>query len=95
MRAYGLVALIALAAGLLGLLIGWVAFGSNEAAPYVDWWRPAGLTAPRRFYAAGMMHNAGYLGGAVGALVAAAYQIRSARQQRDSRGTARAPALAA
>jgi len=95
MRAYGILALVALAGGLLGLLVGWVAFGSNEAAPYVDWWRPAGLTAPRRFYAVGMMHNAGYLGGAVGALVATAYQIRSTRQQRGTPGTANAPAPAA
>lgn len=91
MRAYGFVALIALSAGLLGLLLGWIGFGSNEAAPYVDWWRPAGPTAPRRFHAAGMMHNAGYLGGAVGTLVAAACQIRSARQQRGSLKTATAP----
>jgi hypothetical protein len=82
LRAYGLVALCAATLGIVGFIAGWLAFGSNESAPYVDWWRPDGLTSPRRFFAVGVMHTASYLGGALGVLLAAVYQVRVARRAR-------------
>lgn len=78
LRAYVLLALVAACAGLFGLAVGWVAFGSDAVTRYVDWWRPAGLIAPRRFFAAGMMHDASYLGGAIGMVAAVRYQLRAA-----------------
>lgn len=78
-RAYRVLASCAVAAGLAGLVLGWLVFGPNEHAPYVDWWRPAGLVSPRRFYAVGMMHNGSYLGGVVGTVAALVSQWQSAR----------------
>ena len=93
LRAYGLVALCAILVGVAGLVFGWIAFGSNESAAYVDWWRPDGLISPRRFFAVGMMHNGSYLGGALGLLLAAWYQVRVA--QRSVREARSAPGLTA
>jgi hypothetical protein len=76
LRAFALLAVIAAVAGLVGLVVGWVGFGSNEGAAYVDWWRPAGLVSPRRFFAVGMMHNASYFGGALGCMAAVVWQVR-------------------
>jgi hypothetical protein len=76
-RAIGIVAAAAIGTGLIGLAVGWLAF--DPARDYIDWWRPVGLLAPRRFFAVGMMHNGSYLGGALGLLVAAAYLWRRAR----------------
>lgn len=78
LRAFGVVAVIALAAGLAGLAAGWFGFGADDQAAYVDWWRPSGLVSPRRFFAVGMMHNGSYLDGAVGVRVAVVLQFRSA-----------------
>lgn len=75
-HAFAVVAAVALAAGLLGFAAGWLGF--DPAREYVAWSRPAGLIAPRRFFAVGMMHNGSYLGGAIGALVAAARLWRGA-----------------
>jgi hypothetical protein len=83
-RAYALLVLVAVCAGLIGLAVGWLGFGANEAAAYVDWWRPDGLISPKRFFAVGMMHDASYLGGAVGALVAVGYQRHAAHRRRDA-----------
>jgi hypothetical protein len=69
-RAFGLVALVALSVGVVGLAVGWLGF--DPTREYSDWWRPAGLAGPRRFFAAGMMHSGSYLGGAIGLVVAAA-----------------------
>ena len=80
LRAYGVLAVIAFAAGLVGFAYGWVIAGGGAAPHFAEWWRPEGLTTPRRFYAVGSMHNASYLGGAVGVLIAVAYQVRAARR---------------
>jgi hypothetical protein len=82
LRAFARLAVIAAVAGLVGLVVGWVGFGGNEGAAYVDWWRPPGLVSPRRFFAVGMMHNASYLGGAVGCVAAVVWQVRAARRAR-------------
>ena len=68
-RAFGLVALISLAIGIVGLAIGFLVF--DPAREYMDWWRPMGLVSPRLFFAVGMMHNGSYLGGAIGVVIAA------------------------
>ena len=80
LRAYGVLAVVAFAAGLVGLAYGWVIAGGAAAPHFAEWWRPEGLTAPRRFFAVGSMHNASYLGGAVGVLIAVTYQVRAARR---------------
>jgi len=92
-RAFAVVAIVALTVGLLGLVVGWLSYDSTK--DYIDWWRPAGLTAPRRFFAAGMMHNGSYLGGAIGMLVAGVRLWRqSARDARptETRATIASPA---
>ena len=73
LKAYGVVAMIALAAGAVGLAYGWIA-GRNAAS--LTTWLPDGITSPRRFSAAGSMHNASYLGGAIGTLVAIGFHFR-------------------
>lgn len=80
LRAYAVLAVVALATGLIGLAYGWLMAGGAAAPHYADWWHPEGLTAPRQFYAAGSMHNASYLGGAFGVIIAASYQVRAARR---------------
>jgi hypothetical protein len=92
LRAFGVVAVVALAAGLAGLAAGWFGFGPDEQAAYIDWWCPSGLVSPRQFFAVGMMHNVSYLGGAVGVLVAVVLQFRAARV---ARRRARAEAVVA
>jgi len=82
-RAYAFLALVAVCTGLIGLAVGWIGFGANESAAYVDWWRPDGLISPRRFFAVGMMHDASYVGGAIAPLVAVRYQGHAARRRRD------------
>jgi hypothetical protein len=79
--AFVVAALVAIGCGVLGLVVGWLGF--DPAKDYIDWWRPAGLTAPRRFFAAGMMHNGSYLGGVIGVLVAGTRIWR--RAARDAR----------
>lgn len=78
LRAFAVVAAVALCTGVVGLAVGWFGFGSGEGAAFVDWWRPPGLLSPRRFFAAGMMHDGSYLGGALGVLAAVVYQLRTA-----------------
>jgi hypothetical protein len=81
LRAFALLAVIAAGAGVTGLVVGWLAYG-HDGAEYVDWWRPAGLVSPRRFFAVGMMHNASYFGGALGCVVSIFWQVRAARRAR-------------
>ena len=78
MRAFGVVAAAAAAAGLLGLVLLLAAFGSDEQAARIAWWRPDGVMSPRRFHAVGVMHTWGYHGGAIGIVAAMILQLRGA-----------------
>ena len=84
-RAFGVAAAAALVVGLLGFTVAWLAF--DPSREYVDWWRPNGIEAPRRFFAAGMMHSGSYLGGALGTLAAVAQLWRRGRGSRQAGAT--------
>ena len=73
LRAFVLVAIVALAFSLGGLLAGIATFRGPSPVFPPDWYLPAGppLRDPAAFLRAGSMHNAAYLGGAIGTLIAA------------------------
>lgn len=63
--------LTALVTGLIGLYIGYYELAKTG----VSWTLPPGLSDQRAFIAVGSMHNFGYLGGAIGAIVGVGYQV--------------------
>jgi len=66
MIAFGVVAVVAMATGLLGLAYG-TFVASQDPADYVGfWYLPESLTEPARFLRVGHMHNFSYLGGVIG-----------------------------
>lgn len=69
--------LTVLVTALLGLYIGY-----QLPKTGAGWSLPPGLTDPRDFIAVGSMHNFSYLGGAIGALVGAGYQVYYYYRQR-------------
>ena len=64
-RAFGIVAVVALVVGIGGLVYGWL-FASHNLADYDGWFRPEGLAHPAHFLSVGHMHNFSYLGGVIG-----------------------------
>lgn len=76
LRAFAVVAIVALIVGIGGLVYGWF-FASHNLADYDGWTLPKGLVSPARFLSVGHMHNFSYLGGAIGlvaGIVAQFYQ---------------------
>lgn len=67
LKAYGIVAVVALIVGLGGLSYGWF-FASHQFEDYQGWYRPEGVLLQRNFLSVGHMHNFSYLGGLVGLL---------------------------
>ena len=65
LKAFGVVAVVALAVGIVGLTYGWF-FASHDLSDYNGWFRPEGLVNPAHFLSVGHMHNFSYLGGAIG-----------------------------
>jgi hypothetical protein len=78
LRAFGIVALVALAVGLGGLAWGWF-FASHNPSDFPGWFIPRGLEAPRNYLAVGHMHNFSYLGGLVGLLAGIVFQFLQRR----------------
>ncbi len=70
LTAYPLVALITICVGLLGLLVGVLTLRDAASVQRLDWYLPENLKNVQAFGWAGYMHNATYLGGAVGLLIA-------------------------
>ena len=83
MRAFGLVALVALGIGVDGLLYGWF-FASHDPVDYNGWFLPDALQEPRRYLSVGHMHNASYLGGATGILFGVAAQFFQRRDRKEA-----------
>ncbi len=67
LRAFLVVAVVALLTGCVGLMIGW-SQASRGLSEQDLWHLPEGLEAPGRFLAVGWMHNFSYLGGMIGLL---------------------------
>ena len=83
LRAFGVVAAVSLVFGFGGLLWGMVTF--QRASPPIPpgWYLPpGGVQDLAAFLRAGAMHNASYLGGAVGTLVAAVLLARRVTTRR-------------
>jgi len=77
LRAFGVVAAVSLAFGLGGLLWGIATFrGASPQIPPGWYLPPGGVQDLAAFLHAGAMHNASYLGGAVGTLIAAVLLAR-------------------
>ncbi len=84
--AYGVVLVAAMICGLAGLLDGYLQTGQIDLAQYRDWYIPDGVVHLRRFLCVGYMHNASYLGGGIGILLAGFFQvILKIKQTRDER----------
>lgn len=80
LRAIGIVLLVALATGLLGLLVGNMFFTESN----MNWKLPSNLVNPKRFISVGFMHNFSYLGGLFG-LIAALIFMRLIRRKEASK----------
>ena len=74
LKAFGVVAVVALLVGVAGLCYGWFV-ASHDPADYRGWRIPDGLVSPDRFLAVGHMHNFSYLGGAIGLFCGVAAQF--------------------
>lgn len=83
LKAFGIVACVALTVGIGGLIYGWF-FASHDPADYHGWFLPEDLEFPRNFLAVGQMHNFSYLGGVVGLVAGIVFQFlqRSPRGRR-------------
>lgn len=75
MKAFLVVAAVALCVGLTGLVYGWF-FASHDPSTYRGWFIPRNLDSPRRFLAVGYMHNFSYLGGVIGLIAGSVFQFR-------------------
>ncbi len=75
LRAYGAVVAFAMAFALAGLAGGYLSTASIDLARYRGWYLPPHVVHLRRFLCAGTMHNAAYLGGALGVIVAWVYLV--------------------
>ena len=78
-KAFALAIATAAATGLLGLLI---AIPSNMMNLFPAFRFPEGVTRHEAFLEVGVMHAAGYLGGAVGLIVGIAYLVRTGFKHR-------------
>ncbi len=72
--AYGVVLAAAFLCGLASLLDGYLQTAHIDLAQYRGWYIPAGVVHLRRFLCVGYMHNASYLGGGIGILLACIVQ---------------------
>lgn len=86
LKAFGVVALVALVVGLGGLGYGWF-FASHDPADYNGWFRPDGLVHPGKFLSVGHMHNFSYLGGAIGIVAGIISQLYQRGNDRPKRNT--------
>ena len=68
LKAYCVVAGVALIVGLFGLAYGWF-FPRREVDYYSGWYLPDNLLLKRNFLAVGYMHNFSYLGGVIGIFI--------------------------
>jgi hypothetical protein len=75
LRAYGIVVATALAVGIAGLLLGFLTV-DRAMATHPPFWIPEGVQDRVAFLRAGYMHNASYLGGALGLVIALIVQAR-------------------
>lgn len=73
MKAFGLVILVAIVVGLIGLLIGWFLFRGTDGENIVHFNFPKNLDHFTQYMMVGSMHNASYIGGALGLIVGLVY----------------------
>lgn len=73
-KAFGVVAGVALLIGVGGLIYGWF-FASHQLSDYHGWFLPPDLASPRNFLSVGHMHNFSYLGGVVGLAIGVIFQF--------------------
>ena len=78
--AYLVVAIITIPVGLLGLLRGFITLRDEASVRRLDWYLPENLKDIRAFGWVGSMHNATYLGGAIGLLVSLIRQAFTIRR---------------
>lgn len=88
--AFAWVAVSALAIGLGGLCYGWFV-ASQDPVDYPQWFIPEDLRQPGRYLAVGHMHNASYMGGALGILLGVGAQFWQRRQHDPGPSDQRAP----
>lgn len=86
LKAYGVVAAVALCVGILGLGYGFF-LADHDPLAYDGWFIPGQLEHLRHYLSVGHMHNFSYIGGALGIIAGAIYQRKTASGNSEQKST--------